>query len=348
LSVIPIDAEDPSKSPDPRRLKSWKIYQLRLPRPDELLAWYERGGAFGLAVLGGTVSGSEKGCGLEIIDFDSFELAAPWIEAVETRAPGLAARLVMVQSPRPGLHVYYRCKQFGECQKLACAAAMDMNGVGILENGRKRKCTLIELKGEGGYCVVPPSPRRCHPRNQLYRLRDGSPDLTNVPVISAQERAIILEEARRFNQWTEVEPKHVQPVASVKRIDGNRPGDDFERRASWADILEPHGWTLVGRRGDIEDWRRPGKVDGISATMNYAGSELLYAFSTNAYPFEEGRGYSKFAAYATLNHGGNFTKAALALQSQGFGPKKLAAGNRLAGNVMTTVLKSDNGNTSLE
>jgi hypothetical protein len=101
LSVIPIDSEEPTKSPCPRRLRSWKIYQVRLPRPDELLGWLECGGAFGLAVLGGTVSGGQKGCGLEIIDFDSFELATPWLEQVEARAPGLTNRLVMVQSPRP-------------------------------------------------------------------------------------------------------------------------------------------------------------------------------------------------------------------------------------------------------
>src|ERR1700722_9409730 len=44
LSVIPIDADEPTKSPDPRRIRSWKIYQLRLPRQDELRGWYECGG----------------------------------------------------------------------------------------------------------------------------------------------------------------------------------------------------------------------------------------------------------------------------------------------------------------
>src|SRR5690349_7011301 len=72
LSVIPIDAYDGSKSPDPRRIKSWKVYQFRLPSIDELRAWYECGGPFGLAVICGAVSG-----GLEIIDLDSFEVAAP-------------------------------------------------------------------------------------------------------------------------------------------------------------------------------------------------------------------------------------------------------------------------------
>jgi hypothetical protein len=334
LSVIPITAEEADKSPDSRRVSSWKIYQLRPPRPDELRVWYELGGLFGLAVLGGAVSGGKSGCGLEIIDFDTIELAAPWMEQVESRALGLVDRLVRVQSPRPGLHVYYRCPVFGECQKLACAAVVDNNGA----PGHSRKTTLIELKGSGGYCLVWPSPRRCHPRNGLYRLVEGSPPMTQVPIISPEERSILLEEARRFNQWAEAEPKRVYPITRLVKTDGNRPGDEFERRASWADILEPAGWVLVRCRGEIEDWRRPGKGDGISGTVNYAGTGLFYAFSTNAFPFEEGEGYSKFRAYAVLNHDGDFLKAAKALKEKGYGQQGLPAGRRTNGNVITTVL----------
>jgi hypothetical protein len=234
------------------------------------------------------------------------------------------------------LHVYYRCPVSGGCQKLACAAAVDAAG----GQGQPKKVTLIELKGAGGYCLVPPSPRRCHPRNRLYRLVEGSPPLTHVPVISPEERAILLEEARAFNRWTEPAAVRVlRPVRAV-RSGGQRPGDDFERRVNWADILEPHGWVMAGRRGEIEDWRRPGKDHGISATVNYGDAGLFYAFSTNADPFEEGRGYSKSHAYAVLNHGGDFVKAARALKAEGYGPQGLPAGRRAGGqNVTTTVLR---------
>jgi len=123
LSCIPIETDEGSKSPDPRRLRSWKIFQLRLPREEEVRDWYEIGGPFGLAVLGGPVSGGQKNHSLEILDFDSIDLAAPWIEQVEQRAPGLTSRLVMVLSPRPGLHVYFRSPVLAECQKLAALQA---------------------------------------------------------------------------------------------------------------------------------------------------------------------------------------------------------------------------------
>src|SRR5262249_55664823 len=132
------------------------------------------------------VSGGLKNHSLEILDFDTIELAAPWFEQVEQRAPGLTSRLVMVRSPRPGLHIYFRSPARAECQKLACAPAVDERGQVLRdEHGRPKKITLIEAKGYGGYCLVPPSPRRCHPRNRLYQLVEGSPDLTQVPTITA-------------------------------------------------------------------------------------------------------------------------------------------------------------------
>src|SRR5208282_1470514 len=88
LSLIPI-AADGSKSPDWRRLPmalderekrwkpSWKIYQVRPPNETELHKWRDVESGFGIAAVGGVVSGGKPGCGLEIIDFDTAELAAP-------------------------------------------------------------------------------------------------------------------------------------------------------------------------------------------------------------------------------------------------------------------------------
>jgi putative DNA primase/helicase len=109
-----------------------------------------------------------------------------------------------------------------------------------------------------------------------------------------------------------------------------RPGDDFDARADWADILEPHGWTWNGPGSDSADhWCRPGKASGTSATTNFAGSDLLYVFSSNADPFEQDTAYTKFCAYTLLEHSGDFTAAARALRAQGYG----AAGSRRRGRV---------------
>jgi hypothetical protein len=55
----------------------------------------------------------------------------------------------------------------------------------------------------------------------------------------------------------------------------------------------------------------------VSATSGYCGDHL-YVFSSNAYPFEPGRAYSKFAAFTLVNCGGDFSTAASILARQGY------------------------------
>ena len=98
LSVIPI-ADDGSKGPfwevlprlwdEPaKRLRpSWKPFQVLRATEEEMEIWAQDGKPFGLAVVAGQVSGGPPGCGLEVIDFDTAELFAPWAEQVERQAP---------------------------------------------------------------------------------------------------------------------------------------------------------------------------------------------------------------------------------------------------------------------
>jgi putative DNA primase/helicase len=344
LSIIPIEACEGSKAPDPRFLPrhrdrfsgqlkpSWSVFCMRRPTQEELLSWFERGSRYGLAVVCGAVSGGECGYGLEVIDLDTADLAEPWMDAVEKQAPGLIQRLVRVQTPRPGMHVYYRCSSFGGSQKLACAPATDAHGqVAVDAQRRLTRKTLIEVKAEGGYCLIPPSPRRCHPTGRLYRYLEGSPDLTGVARITPEERAVLFDAARSLNQWQE--PKVIKRTGSIKRIVPNLtlPGDDFNARGDWEEILTPHGWAPVGGYGEEVRWCRPGKSGGVSATTNYQGSGLLHVFSSNASPFEADASYTKFSAFAWVNHGGDFTKAAQELRDKGYGAKRLKTGKRFDG-----------------
>ena len=104
---------------------------------------------------------------------------------------------------------------------------------------------------------------------------------------------------------------------------GDRPGDAFNRRASWPEILEPAGWRHVYDRGDVGYWCRPGKTHGVSATTNLGGHDRLYVF-TSSTPFEPEKSYSKFAAYAVLHHGGDFAAAARHVAADGCAPRPMA------------------------
>jgi len=172
---------------------------------------------------------------------------------------------------------------------------------------------LIETRGEGGYVIAPGSPEGCHPLKKPYELLEGN--LAEIPSITSEERELLLNAARALNEY--VEPRQV--ISGDSNLNGDRPGDDFNSRASWEEILEPKGWEKVEERGEVAHWRRPGKGISISATTNHAGTDLFYNFSSNGHPFEAGRAYMKFAAYTLLNHDGDFSAAAGDLAEKGYG-----------------------------
>ena len=181
------------------------------------------------------------------------------------------------------------------------------------DEGTKKPEAFIEIKGEGGCVTVPGSPGACHPTCRPYELVRG--DLTNIPEVSEEERNLLLDAARSFNEV--IKPKRV--VRGPSHSTGDRPGDDFNARASWAEILQPHEWEQIRRRQEVTYWRRPGKEVGGSATTNYAGTNLFYCFSSNGDPFDAETAYTLFAAYTFLNHNGDFSLAAADLARKGYG-----------------------------
>lgn len=113
-------------------------------------------------------------------------------------------------------------------------------------------------------------------------------------------------------------PRHLTPVPAG---DGAiSPGDDYENRVDWADILTPHGWRYVRSRGAERHWQRPGKTGPeISATTGReADRDRLFVFTTST-EFEAWKSYTKLGAYAILEHGGDHKAAAQALKAEGYG-----------------------------
>lgn len=305
LSILPVKT-DGSKAPE--SLSEWKSLQKRQPNGTELAKWFCNATPCGVAVICGAISGH-----LEVIDFDDPTLLNGWLELIkQVGAHDLAKRLMSVKSPG-GYHLYYRCPERVEGnQKLARRKRAD----GKVE-------TLIETKGEGGYVIAPGSPIECHPDKLPYELLSGS--FNDIPIISSAERAVLLDCARALNEhFDERDVVHGfdtwRPHTTSNA--GNRPGDDFNFRAEWQDILSSAGWTLVKQFGGEGYWRKPGDTKpGHHATTNHAGNNLFHVFSTSAAPFEAGTAYTKFAAFALLNHRGDFLGAARELARQGYGVK---------------------------
>ncbi len=316
LSVIPIRA-DGSKAP---ACSSWDEYKTRLPTEDEIHGWFNAG-LLGVAIIGGAVSGN-----LAVIDIEFPDFTSLWCELVEAQEPGLTANLPRVSTPgkagQPGTHFYFRSSIHLKTGKLARLTKAEA----LARTGDAGKQTAIELKAEGGYVLAPGCPPGCHASGRLY-THVGGPFIEEVPAITALQADLLLSCARAIDRCPQ--EKGEAYVGSNPPPNGMaRPGDVFNQRAQWgADVIGPHGWVLVKDRG-VCYWRRPGKENGISATTGYCKSErsgdLLCLFSSNADPLviPDGRDhqcFSKFGAYAFLNHKGNFLEAAKDLAEKGYG-----------------------------
>jgi hypothetical protein len=153
ISVIPI-MPDGSKSP---ALTSWKVYQTRLPTPEELQRWFAAG-LYGIAILAGHVSGD-----LEILDFDDGPTFQTWAGLLAQHRLDVLERLPRVATPGGGFHVPYRLPYPPEgSRKLAQRQVLDPS------TGKRALKTLIEIKGEGGYVLAPGSPPACHQTGRPY------------------------------------------------------------------------------------------------------------------------------------------------------------------------------------
>ena len=309
INVIPMRT-DGSKRP---ALKNWRIYQQRLVTPGEVNQWF-RAHTWGLAVVTGVISGN-----LEALDIDSSETYQIWLTRLQKSVSlkPLYERIAqgyLEATPDGGRHLLYRCEAVGRNQKLARRPLTEIHGYQ----------TLIETRGTGGLLIIAPSRGQVHPSGKPYRLLHGS--IAEVTVITPAERSQLLTFARTFDETPAPLHEDRPDYSPATRRDPLtlRPGDLFNQLASWDEILSPHGWTLAHTIDGSGQWRRPGKRGpGISATTNYRGSELLYVFSTSTL-FEAERGYTKFTAYALLEHGGDFLAAARALVAEGYVPETLS------------------------
>ena len=295
LCVMP-PKQDGSKRP---YTGTWEKYQDAPPTIEELRAWYKGGILTGIGYICGKVSGN-----MEVMDFDEKAIYQTYKESAEKA--GMSDLLEKIEagclegSPR-GFHLPYRCDLIEGNIKLAKRPKLPEEKKD--ENDKIK--TLIETRGQGGYIIGAPTFGSVNPDGNYRSLR-GS--VKTIAKITTEERALLHDLARTFDQPDHFEKDAARFNEQATKV-GERPGDDFNLRATWSEVLEPHGWQIVFEREGISHWRRPGKKVGISATTNYANSDLFFCFSTST-PFEPERGYSKFSAYTVLNHGGDFSAAA--------------------------------------
>lgn len=320
LSVIPVFL----KNKKPKTLPpdyTWIGQQDKIFTPEELkLNFGTLNGTHGIAVVAGRVSGS-----LEIIDFDNHfgdaaDVFREFISIPEIKTIITKNRLPYEKTAGGGYHLFYRCPKIAGNTKLAVRPKTDDPFKGD---------TLIETRGEGGYCLVAGS--------QGYELIFG--DLESIAVITERERDALLNTCMSFDESHKIQKQEEEvkrEKMELKKVDlkevtlSSNDFNDYEKiwehynkQTSDLDIrsiLESAGWRYAGSTRGNHKFRRPGKNDdGISATFN---GEVFYCFTSNGHPFEPMTGYSKFNVFKMLCHNGDFKAAVSDLKGRGYLPSK--------------------------
>ena len=298
LSILPVKQD---KSP---AINSWMDFKTNHPTHDTISKWYNSS-KNGVGIICGAVSGNIECLDIdEKYNIDSTPLIDQFSTLVEIQASGLLSSIVHETSQNGGHHLVYRCSTIEGSKKLASRKATENE---LKSNPNEKTKVLIETRGEGAYFACYPTPG--------YRLTSGS--FTNIPVISEQERTILMNSATALNQCTEKE-KIISGYPGRKNVTIVRPGDDFNLRGDISVVLRDAGWKHIYSHGQIQYWRRPGKSDGISASFNKEPN-MFYVFTSNGSPLEQDTWYTKFALLVLLKYEGDFKAAAKDLAEQGYG-----------------------------
>ncbi|MFF1417446.1 DUF927 domain-containing protein [Streptomyces sp. NPDC058280] len=325
LCVLPIKA-DGTKRP----AVSWLGYKVNRSTPAEHDAWFTGDKPRGIAVVYGAVSGN-----VELIEFEGHAMREGCLDAVTEimGASGLGEPWAAIlngwvtESPSGGRHYRVRVEG-GDVHgntKLASRLARedeytDADRQRLREKPNARIVrVLIETRGEGGYGLVEPSSGTVHASGRPYVRIAGSP--STIPVLDAAVVDAIRDVCRMVDQLPRPEVAKTAPRPAPPRADGTlRPGDDFETRAIWDEVLKGV-FRPMHSRGSETYWGWADGVGGVKATTGRDGADRLFVFATGS-DFLPEVPYSKFGAYALLEHNGDHRAAARALAHLGYGDRR--------------------------
>ena len=285
FTVLPVRAGE--KRP---AVKTWSEYQTR-PMTDQEFDRLFAAEPAGFGIITGRASK-----GVECIDIDLKNdpgrvVFTNFTSFLKNVCPELLGRLVKETTPSGGFHLLYRVDEPLKNSKLARAV--------------DQREAVLETRGEGGFLKIYPSVG--------YGLVEGSPAFTDIPSITTQERDRIWAIAQSCDATAELE-KSAEEKAG-------RPGDDFNARCDALPFLDDLGWNRTGHvdgRGN-HHFTRPGKDGGTSGTWHPA-SETFHCF-TSSTSLPTGP-HSAFSVLAHSKFGGDFSKAAQHLRTEGYGDQE--------------------------
>lgn len=323
ISVIPTGQ---TKSPH-KTISTWTPYQTRLMTNEEVDKLFV--GASGIATIGGMVSG-----GRVHIDFDTkYDLTGTLYEdfckCINEIDSELISKMVIVKTPSGGWHwIYNTDAPIILSNKLAQRPTIAEE---LEHNPNEKVKTLIETKGDKGYCLAPPSPNYTFVSERKFPTH-----------ITKQEEELILETGRIFDQIPAIkvqEPKRANSYSNTEFIES--PFEAFNKKGSVHELLISNGWSLISNKGDRTFYKRPGDTHSKLSGDYHSGLNLFKVFTTST-QFEVGKGYSPVAVYCLLNHNNDWSNCAKDLIEKGYGKSRKIVETKYANEI--SKLKSKDAN----
>lgn len=290
-------------------LFEYSKWRQELPDPEEYInIWESHEGAT-----------PEVLCGVgNIISIDVDEKSkAGAVEMFEDEVnaclPGLLNKMYIEQTASGGRHYWFIASD-RKSEDLAHIAVEQTFEEEVTGAPVKYK-PIVEYKGFGSLCRVFPS-------EGIHVVQGSLEMLTEAEKIPDSDIAYLKYICSLLTEKPEPVKRSFADSPRTTNTSIEAPGADFNERCSTemlVTLLEEAGWKVVrphGAKGRVT-LRRPGaKTNGVDGDIL---NRVFANRSSSVSEFEPHKGYSPFAVYAILKHGGDFRAAATALKSEGFG-----------------------------
>ena len=287
---------------DKRPLHKWADLQSRQPTDNELEGWMQSSNAFRFAYV---CAVSDIFC----LDIDlkvlPMELRAQmwdeFIKFIRDNIDGFDRKVSVHRTMNFGRHLTYRTKTDMGNEKIAVPCK-----TGLIKEGSTRHEALIECRNKGGYALV-------------YDDCENGLDYTKIGTLSADEHNTIIAICRMWDE--RVEEQEVEQPRKDKteyKAAGLTPWQDYNQRNTVFDVVGDE-FKVIRQLATKTVIKRHGATSAHSGYV-FKDTGCMYLFSTGtSYPNE--KLLSPFSLYAHRYHGGDMSKAAKQIYSDGYGDR---------------------------
>ena len=285
LSIIPVSS---AKIP----FKEWKEYQSKVATISLWHPHYQNQGTVG--IITGKVSRN-----LEIIDVDIKNDPKKTImtEYSDLIPADLLRKLIIQTTPNNGFHLIYRCPEV----EIDCNQKLALNS---------QKEVIIETRGEGGYFCT---------SMVNNKILQGTFDLHNlyveIPVITKQERKLLLDMARSLTRWFPTEG--ADNSKNDKQFTYTEPAiNEFNNKYSIIELFIKHNWSVV-KEDNQKVFLKREKSSAPYSGYYFKDTKTFFCFSTST-EFTPSKPYNHFQILKLLEGKNDYRTTVNLLPSFGF------------------------------